>query len=243
MTSILHIDIQKTLHTQNGPRNIEYTLDLQEGELLGVFGPSGAGKSSLLRMVSGLMIPDQGVIRYHGNVWFDSTQGICLPAEHRHTGMVFQEHNLFPNMDVESNLKFALRKGGTHAMIESMLELLQLTELRHRKPLQLSGGQCQRVALARALIHQPSLLLLDEPFSSLDWSLRWRLQEELLDWHRRFSCTSLFVSHDLLELSRLADRLHALGDVDLNPNDLEAAASIYADLGRNLRKEKEKSYA
>ncbi len=243
MTSILHIDIQKTLHTQSGPRSIEYSLDLQEGELLGVFGPSGAGKSSLLRMLSGLMKPDQGVILYEGQVWFDSAKGFCLPAERRHTGMVFQEHNLFPNMDVESNLKFSLRPGSSAVLVESMLELLQLTELRHRKPAQLSGGQCQRVALARALVHQPSLLLLDEPFSSLDWALRWRLQNELLDWHRRFACTTVLVSHDLLELSRLADRLHALGDVQLDPSDLEAAATIYADLGRNLRREKEKTYA
>jgi len=230
----MKIEVSKTLFTQEGSRRLEFDLQIKAGELVGIFGASGSGKTTLLRMIAGLAAPDEGSIVVDGCTWFDSIRHINLSAESRCVGFVFQDHNLFPNMTVEGNLRFSLRHGFPD-IIEEVLQVLGLSELRARKPSQLSGGQSQRVALARTLVNQPHLLLLDEPFSSLDWSLRWRLQNDLLDWHRRFGCTTLLVSHDLLELTRITSRIIHLGETVLNADELDEAAVLYAKMSQNIR--------
>jgi len=231
----ISIHIAKNLFTQDGPRKLEYQLSVQQGELVGLFGPSGIGKSTLLRMIAGLTEPDEGVILVNDAIWYDSSRKICLPVEERKIGMVFQEPHLFPNMTVEGNLRFSMQPDFSKELYNELLSTFGLTELIHRKPTMLSGGQCQRVALARTLVNQPHLLLLDEPFSSLDWTLRWRLQTVLLDWHKRLGYTTILVSHDLLEITRMADRIHHLGHSDLNPTEIAAAAQIYQRMGDQLR--------
>ena len=234
MIQSMRIAVAKTLFTQEGPRRLEFDLTVDANELVGIFGTSGAGKTTLLRMIAGLTEPDEGTISVDGCTWYDSVRNIHLSAEKRRVGLVFQNHNLFPNMTVEGNLRFSLRPGAPD-IVNEVLESLGLAELKNRRPALLSGGQSQRVALARTLVNQPQILLLDEPFSSLDWSLRWRLQNDLLDWHRRFSCTTMLVSNDLLELTRLAGRIIYLGDSALSPDELDEAARLYQQMGQNIR--------
>jgi molybdate transport system ATP-binding protein len=151
--------------------------------------------------------PDAGVIRVHGESWFDSKAGAMLPARHRRAGYMFQDYALFPNMTVRGNLEFALRSGADKKRIDELIEMMALGELQQRKPDTLSGGQKQRVALARALAAEPRLLLLDEPFSALDHATRVRLQDEVLRLQRHYGLTTVMVSHDIGEVYKLSQRV------------------------------------
>jgi molybdate transport system ATP-binding protein len=234
MIECIQLELHKTLHTQNGIQKLSFSLRVAEHEFAGILGPSGAGKTSLLKMLAGLMVPDEGMIQVNGRIWYDSACRFSLPPEERGIGMVFQQHNLFPNMTVRENLAFALKPGMNQDSIDPMLQLLGIQALQKERPGKLSGGQCQRVALARALLCSPEVLLLDEPFASLDWTLRWRLQEELKAWQHRFGTTTLLVSHDLLELTRLCGTIHALGNLDLHPQELSQAAELYGKISTRL---------
>lgn len=234
MSHSLRITIDKTIHSETGSRILELDTVIHAGELLAISGSSGCGKTTLLRIVAGLAHADKGVIQYGQNIWFDSSQKICLSAQARRVGLVFQDYALFPHMTLGSNLKFALRQKSHSAFLSSIVETLGVSELLGRYPHQVSGGQRQRVALARALVMQPSLLLLDEPFSALDWELRWRLQDELRQWHRQFDCTTVVVSHDLLELFRIADRVVRLDGAPPQLSDLDRAAEMYNNLRNSL---------
>lgn len=242
MNPFIHMCCSKTLFTQDGPRDVEYDLEVAKGEMLGIFGPSGAGKSTLLRILAGLEKPDHGCIEVDGEVWFDSSQGVFIPPEKRRVGMVFQQPHLFPNMTIRQNLQFSISDGSDPQIAEELLNTFGLEELQHRKPHQLSGGQCQRAALARTLVNQPKILLLDEPFSSLDWSLRWKMQAELKAWHEKFQCTAMLVSHDLLEISRVANRILSIGQTQWDAKELEQAAEHYLRLSLDAREFQENSY-
>jgi len=227
MSVSLRITLRKTLATESGERMLELDTTLIAGELLAISGSSGCGKSTLLRMLAGLASPDEGLIQCGNEVWFDSSLGICLPPQARRTGLVFQDSALFPNMTLGDNMRFALREKAHRSLLPLIAQTLGLTELLGRYPHQVSGGQRQRAAFARALASQPSLQLLDEPFSALDWELRWRLQDELRQWHRSFDCTTLVVSHDLLELFRVADRVIRLDGDPPSLGDLDKATQLY----------------
>jgi molybdate transport system ATP-binding protein len=201
--TIIQINIRKMLLSAHGPLQLEICADIAPGELVSVFGISGAGKTSLLRMLSGLMVPDWGFIKVAGEVWFDSSTHINLPPQKRNIGFMFQDYALFPNMTVGENISFA-QKIKNKVFVKDLLSLFELEEFEHRRPDKLSGGQKQRVALARALAVKPSLLLLDEPLSALDASMRLRLQDEILKAHRISGATTLLVSHDLTEVFKLA---------------------------------------
>lgn len=176
------------------------------GEFLTLFGQSGSGKTTLLRLLAGLERSSRGRLVVDGEVWFDSEQRISLPPQQRRVGFVFQDYALFPSMSVRDNIAFAAGRGQGD-WVDELLALTELSELAQRKPAQLSGGQQQRVALARALARRPRLLLLDEPLSALHPELRYTLQSELLDLHRRFGLTTVLVSHDVAEVFHLADRV------------------------------------
>jgi molybdate transport system ATP-binding protein len=165
------------------------------------------GKTTLLRCLAGLEQPEQGRIVVSGEPWLDTAKRINQPAQQRHVGYVFQDYALFPNMSIRGNLEFALRKGTSKKRVDELLELMELGELQHYKPEALSGGQKQRVALARALASEPRLLLLDEPLSALDQSIRSRLQDEILRLQRHFGITAIIVSHDVGEVYKLASRV------------------------------------
>lgn len=202
---MLEVKVKKLLNAAQGKLELDLDFQCQSGEFLVVSGLSGAGKTSLLRMIAGLMNPDSGNIRFNQKLWFDSKTNI-RPQE-RDCGLVFQNYSLFPNMTVEGNLRYALKKGQSVAEVDELLAIMEITGLKDQKPLQLSGGQQQRVALARTLVQKPKLLLLDEPLSALDRPMRLRLQEYLIMVHKKYELTTIMVTHDPSEAIRLADRI------------------------------------
>ncbi|MFZ6815788.1 ABC transporter ATP-binding protein [Undibacterium sp. Rencai35W] len=210
--AMLELNLQKKLLSSSGVMNLDIQLNLGRGELLGLFGDSGAGKTTLLRMLAGLTVPDHGRIVVDGVCWFDSEKKIMVPPQQRSIGFVFQDYALFPNMSVRANLAYALHSKDPHrdALIDQLLNATGLTALQDQLPAQLSGGQQQRVALARALIRKPQLLLLDEPLSALDLTMRLRLQHELQKLHQDFSLTTILVSHDIGEVFKLADKVQVV---------------------------------
>jgi iron(III) transport system ATP-binding protein len=183
------------------------TLSVHRGEVMAVVGESGCGKTTLLRLVAGLEVPEEGEIRIAGRSV--AAPRSWIPPERRGVGMVFQDFALFPHMTVLSNIVYGLGsvpRSERRSRAEEMLELVGLAGYGDRFPHQLSGGQQQRVSLARALAPQPSLLLLDEPFSNLDTTLKRTLREELRDILRRTETTALLVVHDAEDVLVLADR-------------------------------------
>lgn len=181
-------------------------LTIEKGELFSILGGSGCGKTTLLRMMAGFETPTSGTIEIDG---VDVTH---QPPYERHVNMMFQSYAVFPHMTVESNIAYGLRKEKTPRKeiarrVDEMLELVQLGDLRSRKPDQLSGGQRQRVALARALIKQPKVLLLDEPLAALDKKLRERTQFELMNIQDELGVTFVVVTHDQEEAMTLSSRM------------------------------------
>jgi iron(III) transport system ATP-binding protein len=184
------------------------SLGLAAGQIGVLIGPSGCGKTSLLRAVAGLEPVSHGRIVMDGRVLSDAAGGTHVAPEARRIGMVFQDYALFPHLSVAENIGFGLhhlQRGERAARVQQMLDLVGLAQAGQRAPHQLSGGQQQRIALARALAPQPSLLLLDEPFSSLDVDLRERLAHELRTILQQSGTTALFVTHDQLEAFALGD--------------------------------------
>ncbi len=177
-------------------------LDVAEGGICALLGPSGCGKTTLLRLVAGFERPDAGSIVVAGRVVAGPT-GI-EPPERRQIGMVFQDYALFPHLDVAGNVGYGLPRGERATRVAEVLGLVGLADTGHRRVHDLSGGQQQRVALARALAPNPQLILLDEPFSNLDASLRERLRREMREILGRAGVTTLFVTHDQEEALSIA---------------------------------------
>jgi molybdate/tungstate transport system ATP-binding protein len=174
-----------------------------EREVLSVLGPSGCGKTTLLRIVAGILRPDDG------SVTLDGRRLDGLPPEARNTGLVFQDGALFPNMTVRENIRYASDDAAYRAELVGMLELGDVLD---RRPRTLSGGERQRVALARTLATDPDALLLDEPLSSLDAPIRRRLRDELHDLFRSLAIPVVLVTHDQRTATALGDRIAVLGD-------------------------------
>ena len=204
---MIEIKVNRKLFGANGELNLTFETTIRQGEFVTIYGPSGAGKTSVLRMLAGLLKPDTGFIKFDGNVWFDSSQGIHRRPQLRNIGLVFQDYSLFPNMTVRGNLEFALQKGQSPGIVDDFLELTELGNLADKNPATLSGGQKQRVALARALIRKPGLLLLDEPLSALDSVMQSKLQDYLLQIHEEFKLTTILVSHDIGEVLKMSKRV------------------------------------
>lgn len=207
---MIEISVTKHLKSSIGDMLLSIDLSIEKGTFLNVYGKSGAGKTSLLRMISGLLAPDEGTLTVDGTAWFDSKSKLDLAPQKRKVGMVFQDYALFPNMTVKENLLFGLKKGQDVSIVDQLLEITDLGELQNQKPIFLSGGQQQRTALARALVQQPEILLMDEPLSALDTEMRTQLQQYILQVHREFSLTTILVSHDISEIINMADRMVVL---------------------------------
>ncbi|USJ28524.1 ABC transporter ATP-binding protein [Ensifer adhaerens] len=200
------------IHKTLGNKSIVSGADLtvKVGESIVLLGPSGCGKSTTLRMVAGFIEPDAGRISIEGKLV--SGDGISIPTEKRRLGMVFQSYAVWPHKSVFENVAFGLRIAGDDRQaiqqkVQKVLELVHLDKLADRYPNELSGGQQQRVALARAIVGEPRLLLLDEPLSNLDASLREELRIELRRLHKEKGMTMLYVTHDQEEALVLADRI------------------------------------
>lgn len=186
----------------------DLSLELAAGEIACLLGPSGCGKTTTLRAIAGLEPVTGGSIHIQGRQV--SSRSRQLPPEKRGLGMVFQEHALFPHLTVADNVAFGLRKQPREQQrlrVSECLDRVRLSGMEDRYPHELSGGQQQRVALARALAPRPALLLLDEPFASLDLDLRRALARELGDILRQENVTALLVTHDQEEAFALADRV------------------------------------
>ncbi len=178
-------------------------LSLLQGELLAILGPSGCGKSTLLRMVAGLEQPDAGILGYDGRIWSDDTR--FVKPEERDCGMVFQDMALFPHLSIGDNIGFAIPPGQKSSRVKAMLSLVNLEGMALRRTHELSGGEQQRVALARSLAPGPGLLLLDEPFSSLDLRLRQVMRREVRNILKKNGVAAILVTHDQNEAFAFAD--------------------------------------
>ena len=181
------------------------SLDVAWGEMVTLLGPSGCGKTTLLRIVAGLEQADQGVIRIADNLV--AGNGTWVRPEDREVGMVFQDWGLFPHLDVARNVGYGVPRRHRAAEVAKTLEMVNLSGMQGRMPDTLSGGQQQRVALARALAPQPTVLLLDEPFSNLDAALRREVRTEVRQLLRDTGMTAVFVTHDREEALVLGDRV------------------------------------
>jgi len=187
------------------------SFDLHTGQVLALVGESGSGKTTLLRMLAGLETPDAGSITLGGKTL--SSPGQVVVPESRGVGLVFQHHALFPHLTVAKNVGFGLRDRSTRerdSIVQDMLKLAGLTGKENRYPHELSGGERQRVALVRSLAPQPLLLLLDEPFSSLDTGLRQAVRDETRAILRTRNATAIFVTHDTSDALAVADQVVVL---------------------------------
>lgn len=189
----------------------DFSLEIKDGEFVVLVGPSGCGKTTVLRMIAGLETTDSGEILLDGT-------SICdMPSQKRDIAMVFQNYALYPTMTVFDNIAFPLKmrrqgKEEIQQRVETVAETLEITELLHRKPGQLSGGEKQRVAMGRAMIREPKLFLMDEPLSNLDAKLRISLRGKIAELHRRLQTTTIYVTHDQAEAMTLADKLVVMRD-------------------------------
>jgi iron(III) transport system ATP-binding protein len=188
-------------------------LELGDGEIVAVLGPSGCGKTTLLRLIAGFEVPDAGTVTIGGEQVAGG--GAWVAPERRRIGMVFQDYALFPHLKVDANVAFGLSRRSAderRELTRKTLDLVGLAGKAERYPHELSGGERQRVALARALAPEPAVVLLDEPFSSLDATLRAGLRREVEAILRAANATALLVTHDQEEALSLADRVAVMRD-------------------------------
>jgi putative spermidine/putrescine transport system ATP-binding protein len=209
MTQVNLLHLTKRYPNQPAPVLKDFSLFVENGELVALLGPSGSGKSTLLKLISGIERPDAG------DVQFDGVSILTLPPSKRGAVFMFQKSYLFPFLSVEENIGFGLKVKRAHRdeirrEVGRMLDLIGLPGIEKRKPGQLSGGEQQRVALARALVTRPKLLLLDEPLSSLDTEVRLNLQEAIRNIQRELGITTILVTHDLGEAMAMSDRMALL---------------------------------
>ena len=189
----------------------DVSFDVRPGELLSILGPSGCGKTTLLKILIGLLPPTSG------SIYLDGEEITSLPSAKRSMGIVFQNYALFENMTVQDNVMYAAclkakrEKSATKAQIrekaEAMLDMLGVSHVANKYPAQLSGGQQQRVAIARTLIHNPSIMLFDEPMSALDVATRLQLRDVIKQIQRDFGTTMIYITHDQEEAFAMSERI------------------------------------
>ncbi len=212
MADALELDEVTKRFAADGPPAVDgLSIRVAQGEILALLGPSGCGKTTTLRIIAGLEAPDSGTVTVRGRIV--AGPGLAVPAEERGVGIVFQDYALFPHLTVAENVAFGLPKvsrGVRQARMGEVLDLVGMSGLERRYPHELSGGQQQRVAVARAMAPAPALMLLDEPFSSLDADLRAQMRDEVERILRSTGTTTVFVTHDQEEAFTLADRVGVL---------------------------------
>lgn len=201
------------------------------GDRIGIFGPSGCGKSTLVGLIAGLHKPDGGHILINGQPVFDSGKKLDIPAEHRRIGMVFQRPHLFPHLSVKANLLYGYKRcerDQRKITLKNLVDVLQIGDLLNRGVNNLSGGEKQRVAIGRAVLSNPRMLIMDEPLSALDDSLKFQIIPFLKKSCEAFAIPYLFISHSLTEMRIMAERV-------LNMTDGRVAGLMTAEeLARSL---------
>jgi ABC-type Fe3+/spermidine/putrescine transport system ATPase subunit len=218
MTHIQITSLYKTYPNTRTPVLQDFNLSINAGEMVTLLGPSGSGKSTVLKIIAGIEQPDSG------DILFDGESILNIEPNKRGAVLMFQKSYLFPFLNVEENIGFGLKMQGVssetiQAEVKRMLKLIGLPGIEKRKVGQLSGGEGQRVALARALVTNPKLLMLDEPLSSLDTSVRMNLQAAIREIQRELGITTIFVTHDLSEAMAMSDRMAILLDGEVTAYD------------------------
>lgn len=214
----VELQIQKQLHV--GERH--FSLDIafsSNSDRIVLYGQSGSGKSLTLKAIAGLMTPDTGHIRLDGRTLFDSARQVNLRPQERNVAYLFQDYALFPHLTVAQNIAFGLARGcfnlkrpASHPAVAKWLQAFELQAIAGSHPAQISGGQRQRTALARALVSSPDILLLDEPFSALDPSLRQRMRAELAELQKSLGVHLLLITHDPEDVEALGDEVFEVRD-------------------------------
>ncbi|MEN6469675.1 MAG: molybdenum ABC transporter ATP-binding protein [Smithella sp.] len=192
--------------------DVNFTI---EGNRIGIFGPSGCGKSTLVSLIAGLTDPDRGCILIDGQPVFDCEEKVNIHAQHRRIGMVFQRPHLFPHMSVKANLLYGYKrctKGQRKITLAHLVDVLQIGDLLHRGVNNLSGGEKQRVAIGRAVLSNPRMLIMDEPLSALDDSLKFQIIPFLQKSCEAFAIPYLFISHSLTEMRIMTERVLNMAD-------------------------------
>ncbi len=203
---MISVDINKQL----GNLDLCIKFDICNNGVTAIYGPSGAGKTSIINMIAGLIIPDNGVISFNNIIFFSSDSNINIPTSKRSIGYIFQDSRLFPHLSIKSNLLYGVNKNCNKNLsygLDDITSLLGITHLLDRMPSKLSGGEKQRVAIGRALLSKPNLFLMDEPFSSLDNNRK----EELLNYitiiSNNFKLPILYVTHSVEEIVRISSNV------------------------------------
>ncbi|MGD8777431.1 MAG: ATP-binding cassette domain-containing protein [Ignavibacteria bacterium] len=199
---MISVDLKKNIFTDGGRTLLNIKTDIGSEKVIGIFGRSGSGKTTFLRMLAGLTNPDSGRLNIDGNTWYDSENKINIKTHKRDIGFVFQNYTVFPNKTVLENILYA---DSSKQKAEYLIEIMHLQKYRDLLPNKLSGGQKQRVAIARALARDPKILLMDEPFSSLDFYCKDSMYCYLYKIKETTNTKIFFVSHDLNELNKLSD--------------------------------------
>jgi molybdate transport system ATP-binding protein len=225
---MLEIDAEQKL----GSTTVAIQLATPADGVLALFGPSGAGKTTTLNWLSGLMRPDRGVIRLNGETLFDSAKRIHVPPERRRVAYMFQDLRLFPHLDVRRNVRYGFRRAPAaerRISEDTVIDLLEIRALWHRRIADLSGGEKQRVALARALLSAPKLLLLDEPLTALDQKRKSEIMPFLERIRTSLAIPTILVSHNVDEVVRLANRVAVVANGRIRK--VGTIFEVFADLG------------
>ena len=202
----------KILEIENLSKSYESKLEvvsncsfsIESGNICAIVGESGSGKSTLFRLIAGLERPEKGSIKVKEKI-VSNDKFIVAPKD-RNVGLVFQDFSLFPHLTVRENIEFGLKKNKDEK-VEKLLEIIKMENFPNRYPNELSGGQQQRVSLAQSLSMNPELLLLDEPFSSLDSQLKSKIRQELRDIIKKIGISSVFITHDIIDALEIADEI------------------------------------
>ncbi len=190
----MKIDIKHRIFTSDGYKTLSIKEEINEKYIVEVVGQSGIGKTTFFRILSGLLVPDYGVISIGNKVILDTKNKINIPPQRREIALMFQDYALFPNMSVEENIQFAQSKKNI-LRIKELLKIFDLELFKDKKIQKLSGGQQQRVALARTLAQEAGIILLDEPFSAVDKEMRKKMQTEILKYQQEKEAIVFFISH------------------------------------------------
>jgi molybdate transport system ATP-binding protein len=201
---MIDINIVKNLHGSNGNMDLNININIAKNDFIALSGQSGSGKTTLLRILAGLE-DASGKIVVNNNIWLDTNTKLAI--QKRDIGFVFQDYALFENMTVEENLLYVNKD---KKLAKYLLSMTNLWELKTRLPHTLSGGQKQRVSLCRAYMNRPSIVLMDEPLSALDITMRKQLQDDILTLHKEFESTTIIVSHEPSEIYKLCNRVIVL---------------------------------